>query len=149
MADLDHLVTGAFDLWHGLPAGTTRVDATDAFGQPDSPADAPRRLATWTGTSRRYAHGIDVWFDGDAVVFVQVDRPQGPALEDMLGPPEAEIPSRLGSSRTQLVWATRGLAAHRSRVTGEVYRLYAFAATDTESFLRSDLAQVEERRIQL
>jgi len=145
---LQTLAEGRLDEFSGLPAETTREGADAAFGPPESEDEVPRRLGTWVATSRRYAGGIEVWFDGDLAAFVELDHPAlDRSLEDLLGPPEATTGSLLGSGREQLVWARRGLAAHRTTVTGEVYRIYAFTPTDTETFLGGPLASVEERRL--
>jgi hypothetical protein len=138
---------GRFGEWHGLPEGADRALVTEALGEPLASEDAPRRLGTWAGGSRSYPGRVDAWFDGDLVMFLQVEWPavEG-TLEDVLGAPEAVALSRWGSGREQLVWASRGLAAHRSTVDGGVAAVFGFTPMAVEDFLESALASIESRR---
>jgi hypothetical protein len=138
---------GRFAAWRGLPEGADRALVTQALGQPLAEEDAPRRLGTWAGGSRSYPGRVEAWFDGDFVILLQVDWPplERP-LEEALGPPEAVAPSLLGSGREQLIWASRGLAAHRSTVDGGVATVFGFTPTTVEDFLQGALASIESHR---
>ena len=138
---------GRFDKWPGLPAGADRELVGAALGPPTTAEDAPRRLGTWVGGSRSYANRAEAWFDGDVVIVLQVDWPPVVRpLEALLGPPEATAQSLLGSGREQLIWASRGLAVHRSTVDGGVATVFGFTPTTTELFLNGPLAAMESHR---
>ena len=145
---------GDLGAWWGLPSDCTRADAEAALGPSEPPEDIGGVLAGGPCVYRAYAPGagtplgVAVWFAGDAAVVIETRSPRlAVGLGKALGAPEAVEPSKLGSSRVQWVYAARGLTAHVTSGTGEIFWLYGYTPCAVEDFLAAPLARVELRRI--
>lgn len=152
VAALRALAAGDLAGWHGLPAGLDDAALASALGPGGE--ETSGLLGGLPAAHRTYPpsagapFGVKAWFDGEDAVALEIREPPLIApLDEQLGAPEAEAPSRLGSSYRQQVYGSRGLALHVSRITDEVRRLYAVPAGDADEFLASPLAFVEQRRI--
>jgi hypothetical protein len=153
-AALRALARGAYADWHGLPAGLPRAVLDEALGGPDTAQDQSGRLAGMPATYRIYPpaegapFGVQAWFAGDVVATLEIREPPLTApLDELLGEPDTRVPSGLGGSYTQWVYAGRGLAVHVNRISGQALRLYAFPACPVDTFLAHPLSRVERRRI--
>ena len=140
-SSLAALAAGDLASFHGLGPHDDRAAAESVFGPSEPGEDGVGPLMGVLTRFRRYLplhvapYGIVVWFAGDEVLLVEV---QSPALDAAallpLGEPEAVAPSGLAPLHDQLVWASRGLAAHVSRATGGILALFAFAPMTTDAF---------------
>jgi hypothetical protein len=148
------LAAGEYERWHGVPPGLDRATVDAALDSGDASPERSGRLGGLPAVYRMYPptdgapFGVQVWFEGERVSVLEIREPPLRApLDEWLGEPEARVPSGLGGSYRQWVYAGRGLTFHVSRVTGEALRLYAYPACPTERFLEHPLSRVERRRI--
>ena len=85
------------------------------------------------------------YFLGDDIRVVELLYPKlKRPLSSLLGPPEGKVDSALSPGWDQWIYATRGLAAHVNRATGEVIVVFAYRSTTVESYLQSDIARVSK-----
>lgn len=156
---LHALTAGELDRWRGLPPGLGTADVDQVLGPRIPGGDVPSIAFGSAMVLRRYPPalvaplGIRVWFSADestdGALLVEVDEPRlTRPLEDLLDGPEADLPSLLGTSRRQLVYAERGLTVHVS-MSGEPYRLYGYEPTALATYLESPLRYVASHRIPL
>ena len=150
---LQALVRGELARWTGLADGSTRAVVEGALGG-TAVAEGPILLFGTGATLCRYPavpaapSGVVVWYVDGAAALVEIPEPALPEpVEAQLGPPEAKVPSLLGSIRTQLVYAGRGLVVHASNLTDLPYRIYGFRACPVEEFLAGPLRSVRSVRI--
>lgn len=128
------LVAGRLAGFTGL-GGCTRADVDAAFGTAASgrPGHYPA-----AGIA---ANGIDVLFDGDRPVRVVMSRPTlGPAPEQLLGPPESAMGSKLGGATKQFIYPSRGLALHYRAAEQRYIAVVAFPVMTVDEYLASPLA---------
>lgn len=146
------LADGRLAGWHGLPPDLDDRALEAALGPGGEEVSA--MLGGLPAVNRTYPpgagapFGVKAWFEGAHVIALEIrEPPLRDPIESQLGAPEAEAPSGLGPGYRVHVYGARGLALHVSAVTGEVRRLYAFAASSAEDHLASPLGRVRERRI--
>lgn len=149
VAALKALGEGRLAAWRGLLPGCSRGHAEAALGPSAPGPDGAGRLGPSPAAFRRYPpapigpYGVIVWLAGDAVTLIEVNTPAlSESPEAQLGPPEAEVPSRLDRLHTQLIYASRGLTLHLHTYTRQLKRIYAYPPTTVEAFLASWLSQV-------
>ncbi len=95
-------------------------------------------------------HGLTVWFVENKIVAVQISQPHlDRPLKEQIGEPEATAPSLLKTLQTQWIYASRGLTAHVSKMSGTISSLYAYRPMTVAEFLSSSLSRVSSRRIPL
>ncbi|MGH2949909.1 MAG: hypothetical protein ACRDPC_27215 [Solirubrobacteraceae bacterium] len=148
------LAGGRWGEWRGLGPDCTRAAAEEAVGPTVPEPDGSGSLAGSPTAFRIYPpapaapHGIQLWLDGDRILLVQINSPDpGGDPEELLGPPEATLPSRLAARHQQWVYASRGLTLHVHARTHEVRRLYGYPPSSAEEFAQSPLARVELQRV--
>jgi hypothetical protein len=153
IAALRALGAGQLDAWHGLRPTTARQHVEAALGPSAAGPDGSGRLGDSPASFRRYPaapaapYGLTVWYSGDRALLIEINTPSlAVAPEDLLGPPEADVPSKLDAMHSQLIYAQRGLVIHLHNYTRQVKRIYAMPPTTVEMFLASWLSQVEIRR---
>ena len=141
--ELAALAAGELDAFHGLPR-CGRVDAEGTLG--DS-GDGPAQFEKM-GEYRVFAHAnrsVIVYFLADDIRVVELLYPKlTRPLPSLLGAPEGKIKSALSPGWDQWIYASRGLAAHVNRATGEVTALFAYAPTTVEAYLQTDIARVSK-----
>lgn len=146
------LAEGALDQWHGLADTCTRSHAERALGSP-----AAERAGNLGGSPTMFAeypahtgapNGVTIWHVDERLVFVRIQGavPSAP-VQELLGEPEATMPSRMRRSLVQHVHASRGLTLHVHRATGEIAFLMGYAPMSLDAYRASWISQTELRRI--
>ena len=151
---LQSLRMGELDKWHGLLPGCRREIIERVFGDTGPAPDGAGMLGDALMAFRDYPAtrfapgGFTFWFVDDTAICVQVNSPNlGRSLAELLGAPEAVVPSRLKSFHEQWVYARRRLTAHVKSSDHSVSRIYFYEPTSVDNFLQSSLSRVEIRRI--
>lgn len=108
--------SGDWVAWPGLPAGVDEALVTRWLGATGEPERRPARLGHHL-VDVVHRGGTSAWVRGGVVVLVEIEDPAGghdvDALLARLGPPDRSGPGRhlrSGSTTTEHVWASRGLA---------------------------------------
>lgn len=147
------LAEGALDQWRGLPATCTRGHAERALGSPAGSEHAGSLGGSPTMFTEYPAHpgaprGVTIWHVDDRLVFARIQDavPRAP-IQELLGAPEATMPSRMRRSLVQHVHASRGLTLHVHRATGEIAFLMGYAPMSLDEYRGSWISQTELRRI--
>jgi hypothetical protein len=150
------LARGQFSEWTGLPSDCARAHAEEVLGPTASGPDGAGILGDSPAAFRIYPatsvapYGLMVWFAENKIVAVQINQPKlDRPLNEQIGEPEYVAPSMLKTLQKQWIYASRGLSAHVSGVSGSISSIYAFPATTVEEYLRSSLSRVSSRRIPL
>lgn len=112
------LAAGRWSAWHGIAEGTTVDDVGRALGPPlDDRAvggmfgGSPTMFQRW-GPATGAPQGLVVWFEGAAVVGIEVNEARRDADDGDLPAPDASLESGAGERHAQLVWSARGLVVH-------------------------------------
>ena len=142
MPSLELIAAGTLNAFHGLGPDDDRAAAEAAFGPSEPGPDGVGPLMGELTPFRRYPpvtlgpYGVVVWFDADRVRLVDVPSPALDATGLLpLGAPELEAASSLEVFHSQLVWPSRGLAAHVSKADGSLRALYAFGPLSGEEYM--------------